>query len=188
MTINGLWRFGYYKIFSGKSMEDIPIGFAVKIGDREILPPVGKRDTDSNMSQGASKSDIPEHISSVESNSIAMRVFNPMSTVSYDDSLPNQEEKVNSTSQDRMRIAALETMLSETQSKLSNTESKLSETQLQMSETQSKLLETESKLSETVSKLSETQSVLTEVLQFKSETSVMLSECLNRLAQLEKSG
>jgi hypothetical protein len=46
MTINGLWRFGYYRIFSGKSMEDIPIGFHINVRNYNILPNIGENDSD----------------------------------------------------------------------------------------------------------------------------------------------
>jgi hypothetical protein len=151
MTINGLWRFGYYKIFSGKSMEDIPIGFGIKIGDRDILPAVGKRD--SNVSQGTSKIDISELHSSGESKSIGMHIINPMSTTNED--ISNQEENVNHTTQDVMRNTGLESILSVTQSKLSETESKLTEVLHFKSETENQLNQTNAMLNECLTRLAQ---------------------------------
>jgi hypothetical protein len=51
-----------------------------------------------------------------------------------------------------------------------------------------KIAQLESKLFETEFKLSETESKLSEVLKIQSETNVMLNDCLNRLAKLEKLG
>ncbi len=49
--MNGLWRFGYYRIFSGKSMEDIPIGFNIKIGDLDIMSTIENSDIQNSISK-----------------------------------------------------------------------------------------------------------------------------------------
>jgi hypothetical protein len=152
MSINGLWRFGYYRLFSGKSMEDIPIGFNIKILDDDNLLNANKDDTNNIVSEQHDIDNLED--CTREFSSFSMRTLNPISTTGNtnedidcenNNNIISQHEVINQTSQERIRIAELESMLSE-------------------------------------------------VLQFKSEketqlnqTNVLLQECLNRLAQLEKS-
>jgi hypothetical protein len=161
MTINGLWRFGYYRIFSGRSMENIPIGFNIKIGDRHLLAHIGSGDINNDI--------VKDDIGDQEHALISMHRLNPMTaditTGNVDTSL-SLHELITQLSQERMRIAALESKQSVTESKLSATESMLSKMLQVQSETELKLSVTESRLE---------------------QTNALLNDCLNRLAQLEKS-
>jgi peptidoglycan hydrolase CwlO-like protein len=189
MTINGLWRFGYYRIFSGKSMGDIPIGFDIEIGDRSTLPSIAHISSSISRHDDVDSclEDTPS-VTSREYSSISMRVLNPITSVKTIEIVRLESmltQVLQAKSETESKLSKTESKLSETESKLSETESKLFETESKLSETESKLSETESKLSETESKLSQTYQSKFELEVKLNETNTMLHDCLNRLAKLE---
>lgn len=169
-------------------MQDIPIGFDVRIGNRDIFTQIGKGDSNNNtLSHGNyDRESNYDYGLSV----IGMRTFNPITTsttvatsesernISNDiihhcpsdmlyvdsSSASSQHDIVNQLARERMRISELE-------SKLSSAEMKLSEVLQIQSQTESKLSTVELELSQTNSR--------------NEELYVMLNDCLNRINQLE---
>jgi uncharacterized coiled-coil protein SlyX len=119
-------------------MEDIPIGFSIKMGDRDIL---------SNISNISAKDNIEDtsNINNIEFSSIGMRIFNPITsadTIGY----TNRETVTKYASHERNQIAHLE-------SKLAETESKLSQLQQVQSVTESRLNQTNAILNDCLNRL-----------------------------------
>jgi vacuolar-type H+-ATPase subunit I/STV1 len=123
-------------------MEDIPIGFGIKIGNSDEMSKIERGHSD-NI-------DCSEDINIREYSWVSMRTFNPMtSELAKNTDIKNKFHENN-------RIVQLESKLSETESKLSATESKLSEVLKFQSETEfklSKLDQTNAMLNDCLSRL-----------------------------------
>jgi hypothetical protein len=134
MTINGIWRFGYYRIFSGKSMEDIPIGFNIKISDNDILPNVIKSNNKLN-----NNNNNDDDYSQAYAREVSMCTISPMSSLAYKD---RGSLIIDTSVVDKMQFTEMQLQLSQLLKSQSETESQLSQVLQLQSETENQLKQT----------------------------------------------
>jgi hypothetical protein len=134
MTINGLWRFGYYKIYSGMSMKDIPVGFNITMESDDIPANAVGEDINGIIS----KDDFDDsQNNTARISSLKMRTFNPIATVLINSETDNtgnstssnttttknmiyqQQDILNQSSQESKRVVELESQLSQNNAILS---------------------------------------------------------------------